>query len=198
MALIGHQPDGATPLDADDLAALRPKHVTTREQLNELEQDNILRAQSRVLGVRPGPRPALLTERDVRRVHQLMFDRVWKWAGRYRLSDKNIGMSWHEIPVDVQNLCDDAQYWIANQTYPIDEIATRFHHRLVRIHPFPDGNGRHARLMTDALLERLGHRRFNWGDGDLNRAGDIRGRYIAALRAADAGEMGALLTFVRS
>ncbi len=127
-----------------------------------------------------------------------MFDRVWNRAGRYRHSDKNIGSFWHEIPAAVQQLCGDARYWIENETCSVDEIATRFHHRLVRIHAFPDGNGRHARLLTDALLERMGQPRFSWGDSDLIRAGDVRSRYIAALRAADAGELGSLLGFVRS
>ena len=127
-----------------------------------------------------------------------MFGEVWRWAGRFRMSERNLGIVFHEIPVALRQLLDDTRAWIEYQTYPPDEIAVRFHHRLVLIHSFPNGNGRHARLMADLLVMRLGGERFSWGSANLQDAGTVRQRYIAALRAADDQDIGPLLAFARS
>jgi Fic-DOC domain mobile mystery protein B len=132
-------------------------------------------------------------------LHRRMFGKVWRWAGSYRKSDKNIGGPWYQIGERLHNLCEDTKLWIAKGTYPPDEIAARFHHRLVQIHPFPNGNGRHARLMTDLLLEHVLSRPiFTWGDANLVKPGEARLKYIAALQAADNHDMQPLLAFVRS
>jgi Fic-DOC domain mobile mystery protein B len=128
-----------------------------------------------------------------------MFGKVWRWAGNYRQSDKNIGVDWPQIAVHLRQLLDDVKYWIDHDTYPSDEIATRFHHRLVLIHLFPNGNGRHARVITDFLLERvLEEDPFTWGSGNLMEEYKIRDRYIEALRSADDHDYEPLLEFVRS
>ncbi len=127
-----------------------------------------------------------------------MFGEVWKWAGRFRTSDKSIGIHWPEIPVALLDLCSDLREWIGSRTYDPDETGARFHHRLVAIHPFPNGNGRHARLMTDLLMLRFGRLRFTWGAADPGRAGTARERYIRALRAADKSDYSLLREFVRS
>jgi Fic-DOC domain mobile mystery protein B len=128
-----------------------------------------------------------------------MFGDVWKWAGRFRRSDKNIGGPWHQISTGLKNLCDDTRLWNELLEQSPDEIAVRFHHRLVSIHPFPNGNGRHARLMTDLLLENiLKSPRFTWGSEDLTRTAHTRERYIAALKAADEHNYGPLQEFVRT
>jgi len=104
-----------------------------------------------------------------------------------------------QIDTELHNLCADCATWIEHNAYPADEIAARFHHRLTAIHPFPNGNGRHARLMTDIILVHLlGQPRFSWGSGNLVTAGDCRKQYIEALRAADRLDYGPLLVFVRS
>ena len=187
---------GATPLDPDEVEGLLLPHITTRGELDRWEQDNIVEALSWLDKARPQD---TLNERFVRDLHRRMFGSVWKWAGRFRQSDKNIGVAWHQIPASLKNLCDDARLWIELREESPDEIAVRFHHRLVSIHPFPNGNGRHARLMTDLLLENVLHGpRFTWGREDLSRIGTARQRYIAALRAADEHNYKPLLEFVRT
>ena len=127
-----------------------------------------------------------------------MLGDVWRWAGRFRTSERNIGIDYWQIPIALRQLLDDTKAWIEYHTYPPDEIALRFHHRLVQIHPFPNGNGRHARLTADLLVMRLGGERFSWGSANLQDAGTVRQRYIAALQAADDHDIGPLLAFARS
>ena len=140
----------------------------------------------------------MLDEKFLNGLHKRMFGRVWKWAGRYRQSNKNIGVEAYRVPTELRQLIDDTAYWINNDTFPPDEIAARFHHKLVWIHPYPNGNGRHARLATDLLLTALGKPRFTWGSESLTDAGETRKRYVTALRAADNHDIGPLLEFLRS
>ena len=187
---------GATPLDPEEALALIPSSIGTMAELNEFEQENILSAQEWALRKR---RPEALSDEFVRGLHKRMFGMVWKWAGKYRLSNKNIGCDWHHVPSEVRKLCGDVAFWIARNTYPWDEIGARFHHRLVSIHPFPNGNGRHARLMTDILLTSHGQDLFSWGaNSNLAHSGEARSRYISALREADDRRFESLLTFARS
>lgn len=187
-------PYGATPLSDTDLEGLIPGHIGRQSELNAWEQQNILEARQR-LRIR-GP-SKLLTDASIRLVHRRMFDRTWRWAGRYRTSEKNIGIDWTRIPEQVVQLCADTQYWIDHGTFTFDDALTRFHHRLVQIHPFPNGNGRHARLVTDLVLESLGKAPFTWGNSDLTDPGDTRDRYIHALQAADRHDYGPLSGFVK-
>jgi Fic-DOC domain mobile mystery protein B len=194
MAFEIHHPPGATPLDADERASLMPGHIATQGELNEWEQLNILHGE----GWARSQRREILDEQFLRRLHREMFGETWRWAGRFRASDKNIGVDWLRIGVEVKNLLDDIRFQVELGTMPPDEIAVRFHHRLVAIHPFPNGNGRHARLMADLLAERLGRPRFTWGGANLIDANATRQRYIAALRAADGRDIAPLLAFARS
>ena len=187
-------PPGATPLDADELASLIPGHIATQGQLNEWEQLNIVQGERWARK----QRKEILDEGFLRRLHQRMFGETWKWAGEFRKSDKNIGVNWLLIGVELRKLLDDARYQVEHGSFPADEIALRFHHRLVSIHPFPNGNGRHARTMADLLVERLGQPRFSWGSQGLVDANDTRKDYIAALQAADARDIAPLLAFARS
>ncbi|MEX2586198.1 MAG: mobile mystery protein B [Balneolaceae bacterium] len=189
-------PKGATPIDEDEKEGLLILHISTREELNEWEQRNIIDAYSWLDRIR---RKDFLSEKFIRKLHEEMFGKVWDWGGYYRKTNKNIGVDWAQIPIHFRQLLDDVRYWIENATYPPDEIATRFHHRLVQIHLFPNGNGRHARVMTDVLLEKvLDHEPFSWGSGNLIEEGDVRATYIQALRSADAHDYQPLLNFVRS
>jgi Fic-DOC domain mobile mystery protein B len=191
-------PFGATPLDLDECQGLLPKHITMQAELNEWEQANILEAEKwfsqQNLNIFD-----LLNFSFITRLHQKMFDRTWNWAGQFRKSNKNIGTDWHNIAEQLKLLLDDVQYQIKSNTYSIDEIAARFHHRLVSIHLFPNGNGRHSRLMSDYLLISLDKTRFSWGQKslDLFRPSEIRKEYINALRAADLHNYNALFAFVR-
>jgi Fic-DOC domain mobile mystery protein B len=189
-------PEGATPLDPDEVEGLLLSHITTRGELDRWEQDNI--AEAEVWAFRRAPAD-ILTDGFARRLHKRMFGNVWKWAGTYRKTGKNIGLPAWQIATELRTLCDDCTAWIEHAVYPPDEIAVRFHHRLTAIHPFANGNGRHGRLLTDiVLVHLLKQPRFTWGSGNLVSAGECRKEYIDALRAADRYDYEPLLAFVRS
>ena len=189
-------PAGATPLDASERDGLLLTHITTRSELNRWEQDNINEA---LAWVENHKLKDILSERFMKLLHKKMFCNVWNWAGQFRQTDKNIGVPWHQIPIALKDLLDTVKYWVDNKTFPEDEAAVRFHHRLVSIHPFPNGNGRHARLATDILLENiLNTLRFTWGGANLAKSGDDRKMYIQSLYAADGDDYKLLLKFARS
>lgn len=163
--------------------------------MNEWEQANIAAAVVWLEEKRPEP---VLTMPFLQELHRRMFDKTWTWAGVFRWTGKNIGVLPSSIREDLNNLLNDTDYGIEHRTYSTDEVAARFHHRLVSIHPFPNGNGRHARLMTQALQDQLGVRRFSWGRGSLVKDGETRTAYLRALQAADGGVYEQLMAFVRS
>lgn len=182
-----------TPLEPDEREGLIPTYITLRAELNEAEQ----------IGIADADRWAFSRKRDVLNIsflqalHRRMFGNVWRWAGAYRTTPRNIGIDAYRIAVELTQLVDDTQFWIGNGIYPPDEIAIRFHHRLVFIHAFPNGNGRHARLAADLLIVQLGQKRFSWGSASLVAAAETRQNYVAALRAADGHEITQLLHFAR-
>lgn len=186
--------DAATPLEPDERRQLIPTYITTRAQLNEAEQIGITEADEWAFRRKRN----VLDEKFLLSLHKRMFGKVWKWAGTFRTSERNIGVNAYRIGVDLRALLDDVRFWIANNTYPPDEIAVRFHHRLVWIHPFPNGNGRHARMTADLLAVSLGRPRFTWGSANLVEAAATRAQYVAALKAADAHDIAPLLAFARS
>lgn len=189
-------PAGATPLSPEDEAGLIP-NLATKADLNEFEAVNIAAGalwavrSRRIRNDFPNVTALML-------LHKRMFDRTWRWAGKFRRVDTNIGIDWHNIAAELHNLCENVRAQLEYGAYPIDEIAARFHHELVAIHPFPNGNGRHARLAADLLLAQYGRPPFSWGQASLVMAGDTRSAYIHALQQADAGLIGPLLVFVRS
>jgi Fic-DOC domain mobile mystery protein B len=193
--LFDEDDDANTPLTAGEREQLIPTYITLRSELNEAEQINIAHA-NRWLG-RMRKRD-VLDDAFLRDLHKRMFGEVWKWAGQYRLTARNIGIDAYRIPTEVRTLVDDVRFWIANATYPPDEIAVRFSHRLVSIHPFPNGNGRLSRLIGDLLAMQLGQSRFTWGRANLVCAGATRRAYVEALRAADADNIEPLLIFARA
>ena len=199
MALNLDYPDGATPLDAEELEGLIPAHIATRGELNAWESRNVLKAEQWLRGARLGN---MFSHAFVRRLHQRMFDETWKWAGTFRTTEKSIGIDPAHIAPRIVDLCEDIKVQLAHSTLPLDQMAAMFHHRLVSIHPFANGNGRHARLMADLLLTQNGAARFSWGEDasltDSVAEGEIRRRYIAALRAADVRDYAPLFAFVRS
>ena len=189
---------GQTPLDPDEAAQLIPSHLTTQGDLDEWEQTNILEAR-KWLERQLRRKAEVLSEDFCRQLHQQMFGKTWKWAGKFRNSDKNIGHTWTQVPARLRQLLDNTVYQLAMQPPPaLDEAAARFHHALVLVHPFPNGNGRHARLMTDALLRSRRAEPFSWGSRNLVKTGEARTRYIEALRAADGGDFSHLFKFVRA
>ena len=196
MTTLASTSDGNTPLSPEELADLIP-NLATKEELNEWERENILRGREWAVGNRTSPTD-MVSDEYVRKLHKKMFDETWKWAGDYRHTEKNIGVSVHEIRERLMALFGDTRYWIENGTYLPDEIAVRFHHRLVFIHPFPNGNGRHARLIADIIAMKLGRSAFTWGSANLVKEGEARTTYLEAIRAADDGDIQPLLNFARS
>lgn len=190
-----HAP-GATPLAPDEISGLIPLHFTTQGQLNEWEESNILKAENWMTN--SSGKHALLSIDFTKLLHKRMFDDTWKWAGTFRQTEKNIGVTPSHITTSLKNLLEDVAYQIEKNSYEMDEIAYRFHHRLVSIHPFPNGNGRHARMMTDALLLQNGKPRFSWGNNNLTSENITRRQYIDALKKADKHDYKDLAVFVRS
>jgi Fic-DOC domain mobile mystery protein B len=188
-------PDGATPLDPDEMVGLRFSHVSTRGELDQLEQANIVDGME---WLRRQKKPDVLTENFLCDLHKQLFGKVWKWAGSFRRTEKNIGVDPIQISIQLRQLFDDARFWIENDTYSPKELAARFHHKLVYIHPFPNGNGRHGRIMADALLTKLMDApEIDWAGGyTVASMNERRDQYIAALRAADGRDYTGLLEFV--
>ena len=194
MSGVFRQAEGATPLTWEEMQDVIPAYIAYRRDLDEAEQENILRGQNWALA----RRRSLLDEKFIRTLHKRMFGDVWRWAGRFRTSARNIGIDHWLIPVALRQALDDCGAWLEFETYPMDEIAVRLHHKLVWIHPFPNGNGRHARLVADLLMMQAGRERFSWGRATLREAGETRERYIRALRRADGFDMAPLVAFARS
>ena len=190
--------EGATPLDPDETEGLIPPQIVTRAELNEAEEANIARGLA--WGLKAIRNRAVLADDFVYDLHRRMFNDVWEWAGRIRSTNKNIGIDKYDIRVAVRELMADAATWKAFAVYPPEELAVRLHHRLVAIHPFPNGNGRHARMIADLFLLQEGIRPLSWGSrrGSLLQTGQIRSEYISALRAADGGDIQPLLAFAQN
>jgi Fic-DOC domain mobile mystery protein B len=186
--------DHATALTPAERQDLIPTHITLRSELNELEQKNIA-AATRWAFER---RHVVTRESFLRGLHRRMFNQVWRWAGIYRNTERNLGVRPHLIEIELHNALNDARYWIEHRSYAEDEIAVRFHHRLVCVHPFPNSNGRWSRLTADALIAQLGRKRFTWGGAELRTASAARDLYITALKAADNHDLRPLVTFARS
>ncbi|MDE1466910.1 mobile mystery protein B [Aurantiacibacter sp. D1-12] len=192
--LFAEDDDANTPLEAEEREALIPSYITLRRELNEAEQVNIASAMKWL----SSQRGDILDEKFLRRLHKEMFGQVWKWAGDYRTTARNIGVEAYRIGTEVVQAIDDARYWVENETYSPDEIAIRFSHRLVAIHPFPNGNGRFSRLVGDLLAQKLGEAPFTWGRANLVDPNETRKAYVAALKAADNHDFDALIAFARS
>ena len=177
------------------MEGLKYPHIQTREELDQLEQQNI--QEGFIWLSRQRKYKDFLSEAFLLELHKRLFGSVWSWAGSFRRTDKNIGIDRLLIGSELRTLLDDARYWVKHGTYNREEFAARFHHRLVKIHPFPNGNGRFSRIMTDVILEKvLNKRPIDWGTHKLDDAGEHRQTYIRALQAADNNDYGPLIKFV--
>lgn len=192
MALIGSDPPGATPLTPEDLEGLLPKHIATKPELNAWEFNNIQKAQERLRGNRP---KEVLTDDFARDLHRYMFDETWQWAGVYRTHGTNIGIDWTQISTQTRELFENYRYQREKEVFEPRVHAIRLHRDLVWIHPFPNGNGRHSRLLVDQYLVQEKQQPFTWGGSNLGDEGELRKTYIAALKAADNGDFSPLMTF---
>jgi len=190
--------DGQTPLNEEEQNGLLIPSITTREELDEFEQLNIEKAIQWTFG-KKWKAEQLFTEKFVKDLHKRMYGEVWKWAGAFRESEKNLGIKSYLIPSELKVLFDDAIFWVQNDTYSPDELAIRFKHRLVSIHCFSNGNGRHSRLMADLIMEKLFNATFfSWGSSNLVKATETRKAYIKAVKMADKQDLQPLIVFAKS
>lgn len=190
--------DGQTALSEEEMEGLKISSITTRGELDEFEQLNIEKAIEWTFRLKLKPEQ-LFTEKFVRDLHHKMYNDVWKWAGNFRNSEKNIGIKSYRIGMELKQLLDDALYWFQNNTYSKEEMAIRFKHRIVSIHCFPNGNGRHSRLIADIIMSKLyDDNYFSWGKGNLIKANETRENYIKALREADNQNYQPLIAFAKS
>jgi Fic-DOC domain mobile mystery protein B len=185
-----------TPLTEEERLELIPS-LSTRAELNEAERANIIQARIWAMRPRTLKRDDLVTDVFGRELHQRMFDHIWKWAGFYRKTERNLGWEVHRLSEGVHNAFADAREWLQHETYPLQESAVRLHHQLVRVHPWPNGNGRHARLMADIVVQSRGGDELTWG-ADIVTTGQTRMNYIECILKADAGDFAPLLAFARS
>ncbi|MEO9481989.1 MAG: mobile mystery protein B [Ekhidna sp.] len=189
---------GQTPLDDEEKEGLKIKSITTQGELDEFEQLNIEKAVEWTIHAKLNPEK-ILTENFVKGLHKKMYGDVWKWAGEFRKSEKNIGISWIRIGIELKNLLEDTKYWIENNTYSPDEIAIRFKHRIVSIHCFPNGNGRHSRMMADIIMESIfDEDLFAWHQSNMVKEDETRKEYINALKEADNGNVEPLIEFAKN
>lgn len=190
--------EGQTPLNEEEKEGLLLKSITTNGELNEQEQLNIEKAIEWIIGLKL-KKDRILTEAFIKTLHKKMLGKVWRWAGEFRKSEKNIGAKWINNPVDLRTLLDDTNFWIENKTFSPDEIAIRFKHRLVSIHCFPNGNGRHSRLMADIIIESIFEETiFSWNQSNMIKANETRAEYIKSIREADKGKIDSLIRFART
>jgi Fic-DOC domain mobile mystery protein B len=194
MREIFEADDNATALTDEEKNGLKARWITTRGELNELEAQGIANAERWLLR----NKKEILNEAFIKLLHKKMFGDVWLWAGKLRMTERNIGMAPHQIVEQIKLLFDDTRYWLKNNTFPKKEIAIRVHHRLVKIHPFPNGNGRISRLFADLLMKQFGLKKLNWGEGNLAEISQLRKNYINSLRDADAGDYQKLIGFIES
>jgi Fic-DOC domain mobile mystery protein B len=198
MGLEFDYKDGQTPLDLAEKEGLKIKSITTQGDLDEFEQLNIEKAVEWTIHTKLKPEK-ILTEKFIKDLHKRMYGDVWKWAGEFRRTEKNIGISWTQIGIELKNLLDDTKYWIENKTFPPEEIAIRFKHRIVSIHCFSNGNGRHSRMMADIMMESIfGNNIFSWHQSNMVNANETRKQYINALREADNGNISPLIEFAQN
>jgi Fic-DOC domain mobile mystery protein B len=198
MGLEFDYKDGQTPLDEEEKEGLKIKSITTQGELDEFEQLNIEKAVEWTIHSKFKPEK-ILTEKFIKDLHKKMYGDVWKWAGEFRKTEKNIGIPWTQIGIELKNLLDDTKYWVDNNTFPPEEIAIRFKHRIVSIHCFPNGNGRHSRMMADIIMESIfGNEIFSWHQSNMVKANETRNQYIKALREADKGNLKQLIEFAKN
>jgi Fic-DOC domain mobile mystery protein B len=189
--------NGQTPIDEDEKEGLLITTITTRGELDEFEQLGVEKAIEWTRKRKFGSQQ-ILSEEFVKDLHKRMFEDIWKWAGQFRTSNKNLGVDKNQIRPEIRKLIDDCQYWIDHKVFAEDEIAVRFSHRIVTIHPFSNGNGRHSRLIADILVSHgFARAPFSWGSINLTAKGAARSAYLKALRKADENEYQSLIEFAR-
>lgn len=198
MGLEFQYSDGQTPIDEEEKAGLKIKSITTQGELDEFEQLNIEKAVEWTIHANLKSKN-ILSEKFIKDLHRRMYSDVWNWAGEFRRSEKNIGIKWTRISIELKKLIDDTEFWINEGKMSAEEIALRFKHRIVSIHCFPNGNGRHSRMMADIIMESIfGKDIFTWHQSNMVNANTTRKQYISALKKADKGDIKPLIDFAKN
>ncbi len=198
MGIVLKYKKGQTPLNEEEKDGLLIKTITLQKELDEFEQLNIEKAVEWTIQANL-KQDRILSEKFIKDLHKKMYGDVWKWAGEFRKSEKNIGIKWTQIGIELKTLIDDTKYWIENKTYPPEEIAIRFKHRIVQIHCFPNGNGRHSRMIADIIVESIfGKEVFSWNKSNMVKADKTRDKYIITLKEADNGNIKSLIEFAQN
>ncbi len=193
------EPYGATPLGPDERADLLLTHVETREELNELENANILQGISWLSSLPALTVDELLSMAFFEELHKRLLGEVWAWAGSYRTRELNIGCDPFHIRTNLFNLLEDIKCWIEFNHFDSLELSARIQHRLVLIHPFPNGNGRHSRIFTDCVRGMILEKpTLRWAEGNLDQQTEEREQYISSLRQADRGDYQTFIDYLRS
>lgn len=194
------QLDGETA--GDDTSGLILTHLTTRTERNAAEAHIISLAYDKYIfeARRKKQGARWFTNEFICAVHRDMFGSIWDWAGKYRTDNLNIGVDWRLISEQIHLLCDDFLYWDSTtSTMTVLEVAARLQNRLTKIHPFRNGNGRHARLITDIFFYSRRHPLPEWPQTHLMSEGhQIRELYIAAMQKADQGDFSSLIRFLEN
>lgn len=199
MALTGAHAPGATPLSEEDLEGLRIPSITTHGELNEAEAANIIRGQDWALRTRRARLADMLSHTFLQRLHEAMLGELWTWAGEYRGRDTRIGVPHPQVPESLHTVLEDARTGLKHTTYSPEEFAIRLHYRIVTVHPFRNGNGRHARMVGDvALIRHFNRPAFPWGRSPIRTADAVRQAYRDAVVAADHHDFLPLLAFATS
>lgn len=198
MGLKLEYKDGQTPLTEEEKEGLLIKSITTHGELDEFEQLNIEKAIEWTI-TKKFKKEYILSEEFVKELHYKMFNDVWAWAGKFRLSEKNLGVKFYIMGTELKSLNGDCLFWTEHKTFSEDEIAIRYKHKIVNIHCFPNGNGRHSRLIADVIISQIFNRNiFTWSAGNLVNKGEQRTKYLYAIREADKQNIKPLIDFARS
>jgi len=198
VSLLTTDPDGATPLSPDDLVGLKLPHIQTRAQLNEVEAANILQGQMWVSGLKSLTLDVIFSRDFIIALHHNLLGDVWAWAGTFRVRELNIGVDPKNIAVDLHNFLEDAKCWVEFNHFSDLELSARIQHKLVQIHPFPNGNGRHSRIFTDIVrICLLKKNPLRWANVKLEDISQERTAYITGLRKADGGDISELVQYLK-
>lgn len=155
--------------------------ITDLDLLYENEALGIIRAQQYILDLDAN---FVFDSRLILDLHHIVFGNLYLWAGKWRNVVTNIGIDVGKIPYAIAEYADHVNY-MKNAAMDREGLVNCLfytHHRYTQIHPFNNGNGRTARLITDLVANMNGYQNIQLYVRD---AGAERENYKAALKAAD-------------
>lgn len=187
--------DGSTPLDPDQIRGIKFSHLVNMGELDEVEDLNI---QKGLEWLNRQKGDDYLSMEFLCKLHEKLFGDVWKWAGTFRKVEVNLSkIKYYDVGPQLKMFFEDAKLWIEGGRMSWDEISAEMHHRLIAIHPFPNGNGRTTRIYTEYVQKRNKQAVTSW-KASLNHDPKERRRvYIKSLQQADKGDFRPLIEFMQ-